>query len=249
MEAERRPLARGESDSGATAEQSAALAEMRAANAKDAAIVPALEWAAATDTAKAAGTPAGSPFQREAVGLLGRIPDQRATYSLVQQSVLSQSTDVRGLAADELKKRPLHDFVPVLLGGLANPIQFDYSLSFDPSLGLAIYRAVAQQEGRDRISHVEYSSSAAGLLPAFVGSHDSGFGASLDLARKTPIVQAASPLDPRPQTVLAGPRNLSEIAGAASVAAPVPTGGPVGRQTERADRTAQPSDRLRDAAQ
>ena len=199
-------------------EQSATLAEMRAVT--DPAVIPALEWAAANEPARStAHRDIATPFQRAAVGLLGHLADQRATYTLVQWSVMSKQADVRTAAADALKKRPWHDFIPLLMAGLANPVQFDYSLSFDPTLGLAIYRAVTSQEGRDSISRVEYSNSISGLLPAFVGSHDSGLASNGPATSAgVPQIRTASPLDGRRQTLIAGPRSVNEISGASAVA-------------------------------
>lgn len=205
-------------DGGSGTEAETAVTEMRAAN--DPSMLPALEAAVAADAAKpSAGPDAASPFQREAIALTGRFSDQRATYSLMQQAVLGKTAEVRKAASAELKKRPLHDFVPVLLAGLANPIQFDYSMSFDPSLGVAIYRAVGLQEGRDTVTRIEVSSTAAGLLPSFVGSFDSGVDPSTRLdVRKTPVITATSAYDSRPQTIVPGARNLSEVPGAAAAA-------------------------------
>ena len=211
-------LAESRSTARSASEQSATLAEMRAVT--DPAVIPALEWAAANEPARStAHRDIATPFQRAAVGLLGHLADQRATYTLVQWSVMSKQADVRTAAADELKKRPWHDFIPLLMAGLANPVQFDYSLSFDPTLGLAIYRAVTSQEGRDSISRVEYSNSISGLLPAFVGSHDSGLASNGPATSAgVPQIRTASPLDGRRQTLIAGPRSVNEISGASAVA-------------------------------
>ncbi|HEY2146358.1 MAG TPA: polymorphic toxin-type HINT domain-containing protein, partial [Pirellulales bacterium] len=198
--------------------------------------IPALEHAIAADSAKsAAGPNAMSRFQQEGIAITGRMSEQRATYSLVMESVLGKVAELRAAAAKELKRRPLHDFVPVLLAGLSNPIQFDYSMSFDPSIGLAIYRAVGWQEGRDRVTRVEYSSSAAGLLPSFVGSFDSGIDPTSRLApRKTPVVGKTSPYDANMQTITAGPQNVNEVAGAAAMARQSEkVAGSVAKQNER----------------
>ncbi len=50
---------------------------------------------------------------------LGDMPDQRATESLVRHAVLSPQSDVRADAAERLRYRPPHDYVPLLLSGLA----------------------------------------------------------------------------------------------------------------------------------
>ncbi len=204
--------------SGSTTEQVSISEEI--ARVKDTAVIPALEAAMALDAPKkSADRDPLTTFQSEAVTLLGRLSGERATYTLVQWSVMSPQSTMRTAAADALKNRAWHDFIPTLLAGLANPIQFDYSMSFDPSLGLAIYRAVESQEGRDKTTRVEYSRSASGLLPAFVGSRDSGLGGPVAAGRAL-VVQAASRFDTRKQTVIPGARSLSEVAGAAALRAP-----------------------------
>jgi hypothetical protein len=69
---------------------------------------------------------------------------------------------VRRAATEALKMRSLHDFVPVLLAGLANPIQFEYSISLEPALDTVTYDAVASQEGRDKIKETERSQVVGG---------------------------------------------------------------------------------------
>ncbi|HEV3417212.1 MAG TPA: polymorphic toxin-type HINT domain-containing protein [Pirellulales bacterium] len=155
-------------DGRAVAEQAQAIAEMQAV--KDAALIPALEWADATDTVKPPSSrDAATPFQRQAIALLGRLPAQRATYSLVEHAVMARQSEVRRAATDELKARSLYDFVPMLLAALTNPIEFEYATSFNHNLGLSAYRAVLSQEGPDAIRQIEYSDSTSGLRPTFVG--------------------------------------------------------------------------------
>jgi hypothetical protein len=152
-------------DSGTASNRDQAAAEMN--EVKDPTIIPALEWIDASDSAKPPlSRDTATPFQREAIALIGRIPQQRATYSLVLHSVRLRQSEARAAAANELKKRPLHDFVPILLAGLANPIQFDWWAAFDPTVGLATYRASLSQETQDKIIKIEYSDTMTGLVPA-----------------------------------------------------------------------------------
>ncbi len=145
-------------------EQAKAKAEMR--NTTDPAVIPALTWAASAIPSRTpAGRQASIAFQREAVALLGRLPVQRATYVLTQQAVLASSAEVRSAATDELKKRQMYDYVPVLLDGLANPLKFEYSFWFDPSTGVAVYRAVLEQEGPFADKEYLYTNSMSGLQP------------------------------------------------------------------------------------
>jgi hypothetical protein len=65
---------------------------------------------------------------RERMGLafvraLTNILDHAATESLVRHAVVSSSENVRDGATIALGERPLHDFVPILLEGLAMPVQ------------------------------------------------------------------------------------------------------------------------------
>ena len=80
-------------DGGAAADRAMASAEM--SEVKDPTIIPALEWVDASDSAKPPMTrDSATPFQREAIAVLGRTPEQRATYSLVLHSVLSRQSEV-----------------------------------------------------------------------------------------------------------------------------------------------------------
>ena len=152
-------------DAGAAADHTQASAEM--SEVKDPTIIPALEWVDASDSAKPPlGRDVATPFQREAIALIGRIPEQRATLSLVLHSVLLHQSEARAAAANELKKRPLHDFVPILLAGLTNPIEFERWASFDPTAGVATYRASLSQETQEKIVKIEYSDMMTGLVPS-----------------------------------------------------------------------------------
>jgi hypothetical protein len=204
---------------GSESEQAQALAEIQ--QIADPAIIPALEWGVFSDSPKlAAKRDTASRFQRQAIALLGRLPQQRATYSLTGYSVLAPQAELRSLAADELKKRPLHDFVPILLSGLANPIRFDYAMSFDPSLGVATYHSVASQEGPDAVRQVEYSKSATGLRPTVKAIHSAGVDkfSSIDFTGKQATKTQITKWDGATASVTPGPSNLTEVPGAMALA-------------------------------
>jgi hypothetical protein len=154
-------------DQGSPSEQNRATSEM--ASATDQAIIPALERLVDSISPKSlAKNDTSTPFQREAIALLGRLPQQRATYSLTLQSVLARQGEVRFAAIAELKKRPLHDFVPVLLDQLANPIEFSYVASYEPGTGFASYQGIARQEGPESVRQIEESAVVSGLSPVTV---------------------------------------------------------------------------------
>jgi hypothetical protein len=174
-------------DNGAAADRAAATAEMH--ELRDPSAIPAVEWACITDAAKPpANRDAASLFQKEAIALLGRMPEYRATFSLTGFSVLANQAEARRAAATELKTRPLDDFVPLLLAGLANPIEFEFTFAFDPSLGIASYRSAARQEGRDAVAEIDFTDSATGLVPKIVGGHNTSVGhyESIDVAHVKP---------------------------------------------------------------
>jgi hypothetical protein len=188
---------------------------------RDPAIIPALEWAVLSDTPKSsAKIVSATRFQQQAIALLGRMPQQRATYSLAGYSVLSPQAEVRQLAAKELKSRPLHDFVPLLLAGLANPIRFDYSMAFDPSLGVATYRAAASQEGPSETRELNYSSTASGLRPTVSGGHYTGANhvTATDFTGAKAPVTTTTRYDILQVGIMPGPRNWNEIPGAVTLA-------------------------------
>lgn len=60
---------------------------------------------------------------QEVVHLLGRLSQQEATESLVRHAVFSRFEDVRESACNELQKRPLYNFVPMLLAAMAPPLE------------------------------------------------------------------------------------------------------------------------------
>ncbi len=165
---------------GALNEASASLREQAALemhNVTDASVIPALEWASVFDVAKApASRGAASRFQREAIALLGRIPSQRAVDSLIGHSVFGRQADVRAAAARELRNRKLHDFVPILLAGMANPIVLRQSFSVI-DLGSVCgveHDAVIGQRQRDKDAELWYSG--------FPGSTRVGFRRAQALA-------------------------------------------------------------------
>ena len=59
---------------------------------------------------------------------LAPMPEQQATEALMRQAVWSPFANIRDQATDELKKRPLYDYVPMLLDGMALPIQSSYTV-------------------------------------------------------------------------------------------------------------------------
>ncbi|HEY2147707.1 MAG TPA: hypothetical protein VGH32_07200, partial [Pirellulales bacterium] len=187
----------------------------------DPSVIPALEWAILSDAPKPpAKGDSATRFQREAIALLGHLSEQRATYSLAAYSVLAPQAELRKLAAAQLKSRPLHDWVPLLLSALANPIRFDYALAFDPTIGVAVYHAAASQEGADAVRKVDNSSTASGLRSGINGTRNVGDHqtTSVDFTGKNPTTTQNIHWDIANVHITSGPQDWSQIPGALALA-------------------------------
>ncbi len=84
---------------------------------------------------------------------LEAMSDHAATESLVRHSLLSPFADVRSSAAERLRYRPLHDFVPSLLDSLAAPIESSFRVVTAVD-GSVTYLHSLYREG----SHADWSS-------------------------------------------------------------------------------------------
>ena len=120
--------------------QESGLEQLNAINGTDA--VPAVEYVLATTFPALAG---------HAVTWLGSIDSVESSQSLLRISLTHQSVLVRNAAADELKKRPLHDFVPDMLQMLASPVNMMAVPQFDQRGSLIGYRQAYSQEKVDKI--------------------------------------------------------------------------------------------------
>jgi hypothetical protein len=103
-----------------------ALADIRAISDPEA--IPALEAV----FSKKVRTQAREELGLELVGVLAQMPYQEATASLVRQAVFAIPEKARAEAANELKQRPLHSFVPLLLAGMIAPVEASVQMSVFP---------------------------------------------------------------------------------------------------------------------
>jgi hypothetical protein len=88
----------------------------------------------------------GPRFQEEAVRRLASFPHFEATEALVRYAVLSEYSLVRRDARAALRQRDEHDYVPLLLGGLAAPLEARYQVVWD-SRGRIGYTHALLREG------------------------------------------------------------------------------------------------------
>jgi Pretoxin HINT domain/HEAT repeats len=102
----------------------------------DPAIIPALESLLADG---------GEEFQMAVVRRLSRFSHYEATVTLVRCAVLSNYSAVRSAATEALKKRPMHEYVPLLLGGLVAPIKSQFQVVWDAKGGISYGHAFLRE--------------------------------------------------------------------------------------------------------
>jgi hypothetical protein len=107
------------------------------------------------------------PLALELIALLGRLSDHDATDSLVRHSIDSDWASVRDAAAKQLKTRPLHDYVPLLLQELESPIQTRFVVNVGQD-GLVRRKHYFYREGAQE-NHLLEASYVGGpvLIPTF----------------------------------------------------------------------------------
>ena len=90
----------------------------------------------------------GDVFGEHVVAKVASFPQHESTQTLVRFAVLSPWVNVRQQAIAELKRRPLHDYVPMLLDGLTSPIQSQFFIGRDAA-GNVRYQHAFFQENSD----------------------------------------------------------------------------------------------------
>ena len=76
------------------------------------------------------------------------MPEQSATESLVRHAVFSYGNKARNSAIEKLKARPQTDYVPMLLSGLAMPLESSFNIRPNPD-GSVFYSHTLFREGQD----------------------------------------------------------------------------------------------------
>ena len=119
------------------------------------------------------------------IAALGRIQHPSATAALLRWSLGADQPFVRKLAADELKKRPLHAFVPQLIAQLPGKIKSQNYVTMLPG-GTVLYHQELMLEGRQANVNLTYDSSvAAGDARAAVATVPRTLATDLAAARRT----------------------------------------------------------------
>lgn len=102
----------------------------------------------------------GEKFGDQLVQALGRMKNSfAATKSLIQFAVLSPGDAVRQSAAEQLRDRPLHDYVPILIDGLSSPIVSRFYVSRDGRGNVRYQHEVVRREAEgDFVSQLDHTS-------------------------------------------------------------------------------------------
>lgn len=106
---------------------------------RDAAVIPLLEELYSSSSQEAA---------RATVEVLADWPHAEASQSLVRHALYSEWPEVRERALEELKKRPLHDFAPMVIASLVAPAQSQFMITTDRN-GDVRYRHQLHRPGQE----------------------------------------------------------------------------------------------------
>jgi hypothetical protein len=82
------------------------------------------------------------------IDALGNVRDQSANESLVRHAVFSYGNKAKNAAVEKLKLRPQEDYVPLLLSGLAMPLESSFNVRRNPD-GSVFYAHTLYREGQD----------------------------------------------------------------------------------------------------
>ncbi len=93
-------------------------------------------------------SPANEELSLAVVDAVDNVSDQIATESLIRHAVFSKWRSVRGEATKRLKGRPMHGYVPILIGAMMAPLEFqawNVRSPFDDDQVLAMNYTIGQQ--------------------------------------------------------------------------------------------------------
>jgi hypothetical protein len=119
----------------------------------DPAAIPALEavFAENSDSIKS------RHLNQVLIETVGRMREPEATEVLLRRAIVPDSQDIRGMAADQLKKRPMHAYVPQLIAALPGKLKTRYHIYVLPN-GMVRHQHELFIEGRDFEISMQYES-------------------------------------------------------------------------------------------
>lgn len=141
-------------DHGTAKQREAAIAEL--AEISDPGALPALEavFGVTGDTKKAL------ELNQLLVETAGRIPGPEATAVLLRRSLAPDSLEMRAAAADQLKARPMHAYVPQLIAALPGSLSTKFQLTILPN-GAVVHEHQVLIEGRTANVSMTYASAVS----------------------------------------------------------------------------------------
>ncbi len=149
---------------GSPKELDEALAKLK--DLKDPEAIPALEAVFLVD-----GTsPKSTQLNLLLVETVSRLPHPDATQLLLRRAIVADSEEVRIAAADALKKRPMHTYVPSLIAAMPGSLKTLFHVRVMPN-GIVVHEHEILLEGRDSDLSFSWESvvnPADGLLAAFI---------------------------------------------------------------------------------
>jgi hypothetical protein len=149
-------------DHGNAKDRDKALAALSSLNDPEA--IPVLEavFAVNGDSAKA------RELNRLLIDTVGRMPHPDATQVLLRRAIVPDAEEVRAAAADELKRRPMHVFVPQLIAAMPGSLKTRFHVSVLPG-GMVLHEHEFYLEGQEADFAINYESivSPANAAAAF----------------------------------------------------------------------------------
>jgi hypothetical protein len=94
----------------------------------------------------------------DGVAALGNFSDLAATHLLTKQAVLADVAEVRHAAANALRPRPWHDFVPLLLGELRLPVEVVNRITTDVDGTVRLEAVLYQERQNDTLAWVHLAA-------------------------------------------------------------------------------------------
>ncbi len=162
---------RGAIDHGPAGQREAALAELKKVS--DVSALPALEAAFGIGGT----TQKAMELNHLLMQTVSRIPGAESTRVLLRRALTADSEDVRAAAADELKKRPMHAYVPQLIAALPGTLSTRFQISILPN-GALVYEHEVLIEGRSANISLRYESAVNAGDPLTLMASLSGDAAS-----------------------------------------------------------------------
>ena len=119
---------------------------------------------------------AGDRFSEEAVKSLTQFPQYEATQALLRCAVLTPFVGAREVAVTSLKQRPKHDYVPLLMAGLREPIKTKFAIQVSKNGHVRYSHAVLQENAHQRVAQISNQFVSPMMYRVRSGRFEPGLG-------------------------------------------------------------------------